>query len=155
MHWTDGGARPGGGRPRVRDRQQQGRYVGKLSRIRAVDHVHIEAAPEYAEELRWFYGELAGLEEVQEVGADAGMLRFRSAQIEIHIHLLDGAEIETVDERVTVAVPSFAAVKQELQARQVPFQLIRGLIWTDQRLSLLDPAGNRVVLCREWPFAPI
>ncbi|UCF34178.1 MAG: hypothetical protein JSV78_02515 [Phycisphaerales bacterium] len=135
--------------------KQQGRYVGKLSRIQAVDHIHIEATLECAEELRWFYGELAGLEEVQEDGVEATVLRFRSAQVEIHIHLVEEPEIETVDERVTVAVPSFAAVKQELQERRVPFQLIRGVTWTDQRLSLLDPAGNRVALRREWPFGPI
>ena len=127
----------------------------KPSRIQAVDHVHLEARPECADELRWFYEELVGLLEVPEDGAATGVLRFRSARVEVHLRLVEAPEVETMGERLAITVPSLGDVSAELRERKIPYQLIRGIDWTDQRLSLLDPAGNRIALRRQYPDAPL
>lgn len=120
----------------------------RTGRIQAVDHVHLEAPVGSEPSLRWFYGELLDLAEMP---PGEGVLRFRSERIELRIRLCSEPAIEAIDERVTVAVRSLRVVEDLLQERKTPYERFRGLDWTDRRLSLLDPAGNRVVIRRDWP----
>lgn len=121
------------------------------NRILAVDHVHLEAPLGCEEELRWFYGELAGLDEQPPEGDDGTLLRFRDAEWEVRITLTAEPKTEATAERVTLAVASLFEAKEMLIERKIRFEQISGTTWTDRRLSVLDPAGNRVGIKRYWP----
>jgi hypothetical protein len=124
------------------------------SRIQAVEHVHMEARPELAEDLRWFYGILGTLPETRDSGVE-GVLRFRSAQIELRIRLLpDAPEVDPVPARLTLAVPSLEEARRELEERHWPFEEEKGLSYTERRLIALDPMGHRITFKREWRYGP-
>ena len=125
------------------------------SRIQAIDHVNIEAAYGTEEALRWFYSEVGLLDEVERRYTDRQGLCFRSARIEIRIHLKENAEVEPALCRVTIAVPSLEDVEVQLLERQLIYQPLTGVVWTDRRIGTHDPAGNRVELKQEWPVAPL
>jgi len=127
----------------------------KPSRIHAVDHVHLEAPPGIEEALKWFYGELGTLDEVPWDGAPETGLCFKSARIELRIRITNRPTIDEVKRRVTLLVPSLSVAKEQLSERAVGFIEVTGMVGTDRRVQTLDPAGNRVELKQEWPFAPI
>ena len=116
------------------------------SRILAVDHVNLEAPPGLDDELRWFYGEVAVLEERTEDPAECRLLCFKSERIELRIHLVDAPQIDPVAYRVTIAVPSLDEAAEHLVDRRRHFVRLSGLLFSDRRLDTLDPAGNRVML---------
>jgi len=122
------------------------------SRIVAVDHVTLEAPSEAENELRWFYGELAGLDEVAAAAEWSRRMVFKSLRIELRIHLRDNPKVEPIDCRLTVRVPSLEEVIEQLEDRKIEFEPISGIRWTDRRISLLDPGGNRVELRKDWPM---
>jgi len=125
------------------------------SRIHAVDHVHLEAPPEAREGLCWFYNELIGLTELAAGEGGDGVLRFKSGQLELRIRLSPDARVEPVDERATFFVSSLAEAEAELRERRMTYELLRGFDWTDRRISVLDPAGNRVCLRRDPSGMPL
>ena len=120
------------------------------SRIVAVDHVTLEAPPESENDLRWFYGELATLDEVAGDAEWGRRIVFKSLRIELRIHLRDNPKIEPIDCRLTVRVPLLEDVMKELEDRKIEFQTISGMLWADRQISLLDPGGNRVELRKDW-----
>jgi len=126
----------------------------KPSRIQAVDHVNIEAPPEAAEEIRWFYGELAELDEIPSAPGAETLLRFRSADLEVRVHLVSDPCVDPMEQRLVIAIPSLFSAKQLLDERHIVWQEFRGLGWTDRRLALLDPGGNRIELKQQWPEGP-
>ena len=121
------------------------------NRIVAVDHVHLEAPLGCEDELRWFYGELAGLEEQASEDDDGALMRFRDAEWEVRIALTAEPKTEGTAERVTLVVASLFEAKEMLIEKKIRFDQISGTTWTDRRLSLLDTAGNRVGIKRYWP----
>ena len=123
----------------------------RQSRIVGVDHVHLDAGVGTLEILRWFYGELVGLEEV-ETRIEESQLRFRSEHLEIRIRLSSNPEIDSVRSRVTILVPSLIETAAQLDERSLEYQRISGINFTDRRLSMLDPAGNRVELRQSWSW---
>ncbi len=125
------------------------------SRIQAVDHVNIEAPFGLDDDLRWFYLEVGGLEEVACEEADGPGLRFKSARLEVRIHVKADPKIASAARRITLAVPSLAETRERLEARSVPVERFPGLAFTDRRIGVDDPAGNRVEFKQEWPFAPL
>ena len=102
--------------------------------------------------LRWFYADVGRLVEVQ--GADTHLC-FRSARIELRIRL--GAPTATLDvsRRLTLAVPSLDAAREQLADARRAFAVLSGLGLTDRRIRTRDPAGNVVELKQEWPEATI
>lgn len=120
------------------------------SRIIAVDHVNVEAPPGAADGLRWFYGEVCLLDEV-DASVGGAKLVYRSGRIELRIHLLGSPVVEPVDCRVGILVPELSEATELLEERRVGYDTLSGLTWTDQRISLLDPGGNRVELRQYWP----
>ena len=119
------------------------------SQIQAVDHIRMQAHPQASGPLIRFYRDLAGLE-LLEAGSDSAELRFRSGQIELRIALLDDALVEAAACRAVVSVHCLDHVADILEAERIEFQRLSGMNWTDRRLSLLDPGGNRVELKQEW-----
>ena len=119
------------------------------SQINAINRVAMEAPAGVEEELRWFYGDLVGLERVSP-GQDAGELGFRSAQVELRIAIKPEPRIEPNRRRALISVGSLRWVTEQLDGRGLAYIRLSGLNRTDRRISLLDPAGNRVELKQEW-----
>ncbi|MCH7591269.1 MAG: hypothetical protein IH989_00615 [Planctomycetes bacterium] len=116
------------------------------SRIQAVDHVNVESPHGLDDELRWFYGEVAELEERPPEATMGPGICFRSERIELRIRFSPEPRIESVECRVIVGVPSIDEAAERLSERKTPFQRLSGLAWSDRRIQVLDPAGNRVEL---------
>lgn len=125
------------------------------SRIQAVDHVNIEAPFGIDDELRWFYGEIAELEERPVEGPAGPGLCFRSERIELRIRFVEDPQIEAVACRVIVSVSQMAEATERLEERKVPFQQLSGLGWSDRRIQVLDPAGNRTELKQAYSGPPL
>ncbi len=123
------------------------------SRIRAIDRVRLEASPEVVDGLRWFYGEVAGLE--ADLASSPGRLCFKSGRIELTINLVDRPKIERIARVATISVRSLAEVGEMLDEAGVPYDRSRGLSYTDRRIWVHDPAGNRVELKQEWPVVSL
>lgn len=120
------------------------------SRIVAVDHVNLEAPVATEEEIRWFYGEVGLLDEVQAVSTTERLV-FKSARIELRVRLREHPRVEAIDCRVAILVPSLSEATDLLDDRKVPYESHSGIRWTDRRISLLDPGGNRVEFHQYWP----
>lgn len=125
------------------------------SRIQAVDHVHLQAGLGLEQELTWFYGEVALLEPLPPDPLFPGRIRFRSHRLELRISLCERPLVEAVACRLTVRVPSLEDTASVLDERSMAFERLTGTMWTDRRLEVLDPGGNRVAFKQEWPFAPL
>lgn len=119
------------------------------SQINAVERIVLEAPEGVDRELVWFYGDLVGLTPVP-VDAGAGVLKFRSARVELEIEIRSDPRLEPKRRRALISVGSLEWVMKELAERRITYTRISGLDWTDRRVSLLDPAGNRVELKQEW-----
>jgi hypothetical protein len=124
-------------------------------RIRAVEHVRIEAPPGSDDALRWFYGEVGGLELVPAAAPDTTRLRFKSVRLELQIDLDDQTRVDPVGRRVTLFVQSLDDAAAKLDQRSVPYKRMSGLMFADRRIGTRDPAGNRVELKQGWPNAPL
>ncbi|UCG17613.1 MAG: hypothetical protein JSV19_06190 [Phycisphaerales bacterium] len=128
----------------------------RFSQIVAVDHVALEASPGAAPDLVWLYSEVVGLGLIDE-GPSEGRaggsprIRFRSGDIELRYALVSDPVLEPVACRLTVEVPSLATVEESLSGRAIRVERIRGLRYTDRRLCLLDPGGNRITIRQQWP----
>ena len=125
------------------------------NRIRAIDHVRLEAPCGIEAALRWFYGDIGGLEPASSELEVVGRLCFKSGRLELLIDLLERPRIDPVATRLTILVPSLEEAAAVLDEHSVRYQRISGVMFTDRRLAMLDPAGNRVELKQEWPYAPI
>lgn len=126
----------------------------RSNRIRAVDLIVREAAVGLEDALRWFYIEVAGLEEVpSDNGCPA--LVFQATQQQIEIRLVSNPGVEAGGFPIVIAVPSLTDASDLLAERSVAFETLSGVSWPDRRLATNDPAGNRVELKREWPYDPL
>ena len=125
------------------------------SRIQAVEHVVREAAIGLEEALRWFYVEVAGLDEVVAADDVGDLLRFRSAQLEVRLRLVSNPSQEQHAFPIVIGIPSLEDASELLRERSVAFETVSGISWPDRRLATSDPAGNRVELKREWPYDPL
>jgi hypothetical protein len=125
------------------------------SRIQAIDDVHLEAPPGIEGALRWFYGRVAGLDQVKCGPSDGAELCFKSERIVLCVHLVNHPRITSTPLRLTVNVISLDEVAQRLDERKWHYSLLRGILFTDRRIETLDPAGNRVALKRHWPTGPM
>ena len=125
------------------------------SRIRAVEHVHIETSHGLDDDLRWFYGEVAGLEEKAQTDPESPVLCFKSARIELRLTSVDRPHIETETYRITLLVESLNEAIELLEERSVAYERLTGIGFTDRRVGTRDPAGNRIILKQHWPHAPL
>ncbi len=119
------------------------------SQIQAVDHIVMEAHPSTQEGLIWFYRDLVGLELSADY-AEGLMLSFQSARIRLEIRLMESPRVHENGCRLVVSVRDLEWVGKVLEAERIAYQPLSGMTWTDRRLTLLDPGGNRVELKQEW-----
>lgn len=119
------------------------------SQIIAIDAVEMEARPEARERLIWFYGEVVGLLFVEDP-SDPDLLRFGSHRLELRVRLRDRPRSDEVRRRALVSVRSLDDTAGVLEKEGIALQRLSGLTWTDRRISLVDPGGNRVELKQEW-----
>jgi len=117
------------------------------SQINALERITLEAAPAVADDLVRFYRDVIALDLVVQA---PDHLCFRSAQVSLMIVLRGTPTVEPTRRRATLSVRSLSAAAERLEEARLVFTRVSGLSWTDRRLSLLDPAGNRVELKQEW-----
>ncbi len=127
----------------------------KPSRIQAVDHVNLEALRDVEEALRWFYSEIAELDEILEADNDGTILRFRSERIEVRIRIVEQPAIDPVRYRVTIGVPNLDETADRLLEAGSEIERITGLMWSDRQIATFDPAGHRVILKQHWETGPL
>jgi hypothetical protein len=131
----------------------------RTSQIVAVDHVVLEGGPDAAADLVWLYQDVVGLRRLDEQttpsAADVveSWLCFRSGDLELRYRLRPRPSVESVACRLVVEVTSLPQAVEALEDRRMPFERLRGLNFTDRRVSLLDPAGNRIEIKQHWPGA--
>ena len=119
------------------------------SQIIAVDTVAMQAPSAARERLIWFYRDLVGLTFIEDT-LNSGCLRFRSALLELRIVLDDVARVDAVRRQALVSVRSIEDTALALDEEGIAYERVSGWGWSDRRLSLLDPGGNRVELKQEW-----
>lgn len=123
----------------------------KPSRIQAIDHVTLEAPPASIDDLRWFYTEVVELDEVSQPEQRAPVLCFRSALIELRIKVQESPQVDPIGCRATIVVPSLEKAVERIEERNLEYQRLSGVVYTNRRVSVRDPAGNRIELKQEWP----
>ncbi len=123
----------------------------KQSRILAIEHVNLEAAPGLNEDLTWFYTEVAGLDRLDNVCVDAPQMCFKSARIELRFHIKEDPRIDPVACRLAILVRCLPETIDLLVERKIAYESLCGLTFMDRRITVLDPAGNRLELKQEWP----
>ena len=119
------------------------------SQIIAIDRVRLEGPVAARDRLIWFYRDLVELVFVEDT-LNSSALRFRSARLELYIDLSDRPKVDPHRRRALLSVRSLEATAAVLDEEGVAYQPLSGWGWSDRRLSLLDPGGNRVELKQEW-----
>lgn len=117
--------------------------------------MHIEAPFGIEEELSWFYVEVGNLQAVEPNPPDQAKLCFKSGRLKLHICLTENPQIEPIACRVTLLVPSLPGTEELLDEHGLAYERLSGMMWTDLRVLVNDPAGNCVELKQEWPYAPL
>jgi hypothetical protein len=131
----------------------------RTSQIVAVDHVVLEGGPACEPDLVWLYQDVVGLRQLRAgteglaTASDEAWLRFRSGNLELRYRLVPRPALETVACRLVVEVASLPEAMEAMEERGVAFDRLRGLNFTDRRVSLLDPGGNRIEIKQHWPGA--
>lgn len=121
------------------------------SNIQAVENVTLDAPHDRAEALRWFYGDLAGLDAAPP-GSSRDDLRFRSGRIILTIRLAHAVVIDPLPVRLTLLVRSLAAVRKKLDERRIAYEVFTGMLPSDRSIAVADPAGHRVILRQDGTF---
>ncbi len=122
------------------------------ARLAVIDDVDLEAPLGLEERLLWFYTELIGLPPKPPGDANTAVpvLRFKSELHEMRITLTAEPVIESVDMRVNIEVPALEDTAALLEENRFELEWIHGIQKTDVACTLLDPAGNRILLRRMW-----
>jgi len=118
------------------------------SQINALERIALEAPQGIEQQLVEFYRDLVGLTLLEE-SRGQGLL-FRSGRVELRVFLRADPRTEPITRRVLISVRSLTTTAEALEERRIPFRPVSGIAWTDRRLSLVDPGGNRLELKQEW-----
>ncbi|MHC4608971.1 MAG: VOC family protein [Planctomycetota bacterium] len=118
------------------------------SQINALERILLEAPQGVEDQLVWFYRDLVELRLSERSPGES--LCFRSARVELRIALKAAPRLDPAHRRAVISVRSLAQTVETLTERRIAFSRLSGLTWTDRRLSLVDPGGNRVELKQEW-----
>lgn len=123
-------------------------------RILAIDDVHLAADPHLEPDLTQFYGALLGFQRLEQETSDTMVFRgFPRSGPRLVVRLAGEPEPEKPMRRqVLIQVASLWTCAAQLRERRTPFDWTHGLTYYDQRVSALDPAGNRVELVASHPI---
>ena len=77
-------------------------------------------------------------------------MAFKSERLRLQIQFCPDPQIEAVAHRVHCSVLSLEEVADALDALKYEYQWIRGMQFTDRAISVLDPAGHRVLIRRRY-----
>lgn len=133
--------------------------MARKGQIEAVEHIQMRARADLRDRLLWFYREIAMLDPVAD-HVDSGCLRLKSSLIELRIELVEDSAIDPMVDptvnpmarRMTLRIPCLDVAADLLSEHKIEFAFISGISWTDRRLVVHDPAGNRVEFRRKWPL---
>ncbi len=117
-------------------------------RILAIDDVHLAAAQEAVDELAAFYTGLVGLNRVDS-GTEEGRVMFRGyphSGPKLVVNLGGQHDTGRLRRQVLIQVSSVTDCADQMAERRTPFVWSHGWTFYDQRLTAMDPAGNRVGL---------
>lgn len=81
---------------------------------------------------------------------ECSFVAFGSVLRPLWVCFLGTPRIDPAARRLTIMVPSLDAVIEELDEVRYDYRRLRGLGFTDVRLDLLDPAGNRLHIRQRW-----
>ncbi len=118
-------------------------------RIHAISSVQIEAMPGLEDRLRWFYGELLGLEST---AGENGNLVFHSKRLQLVVALKPDARSSPMRRRLVLEIPSLDRMREQLDELQMVYEWYEGMAFTERRIFLLDPGENRIELKQVWVF---
>lgn len=118
-------------------------------RIQAISDIRIEAVPGLEPELRFFYTDVLGLEQVD---GERGMMCFETERMRVRILITPEAQPSPIRRRLVLQIPSLQEMQMRLEELEVDYEWYSGLRFTDQRIFLLDPANNRIELKQVWPL---
>ncbi|HOW71329.1 MAG TPA: hypothetical protein PKY77_12065 [Phycisphaerae bacterium] len=115
-------------------------------RILAIDDVHLWSPPDAVEETQAFYVDLLGFDLLPR-GGGAEVMRFRGwprSGPKLVIQLGADPALAPVRRQVLIQVADLVDFAVSLGERRIPFEQAHGWSFYDRRLTMLDPAGNRV-----------
>jgi catechol 2,3-dioxygenase-like lactoylglutathione lyase family enzyme len=118
-------------------------------RIHAIAHVHVQAKPGLEHRLRWFYAEVLGLEAAD---GEEETLCFRTKVLEFRVAITEKAQPSPMRRRLVLEIASLNEMRTKLEEIGLEYEWYEGMAFTDRRIYLLDPAGNRVELKQVWGF---
>jgi len=115
-------------------------------RILAIDDVHLWSPPNALEETQGFYVDLLGFDRIPEdTGAEA--MRFRGrprSGPKLVIRLGADPQAAPARRQVLIQVADLVGFAASLGERGISYEEVQGWSFYDRRLTMLDPAGNRV-----------
>ena len=118
------------------------------SQINALERIALEAPQGIEQQLIEFYRDLVGLTLLEQSRGEG--LLFQSGRVELRILLRADPRVVPIARRALISVRSLSATAEALEERRVSVTAVSGVAWSDRRLSLVDPGGNRVELKQEW-----
>lgn len=121
-------------------------------RILAIDDVRLQAPLSVAAKVAAFYGELIGLERVDDADPDRVVFRaYPRSGPRLIVELAEPPAPRAARREALIQVASLAALAEQLLDRRWPFEWSRGWFFFDRRLAVPDPAGNRIELVTYHP----
>jgi catechol 2,3-dioxygenase-like lactoylglutathione lyase family enzyme len=115
-------------------------------RILAIDDVHLWSPPAAMEETQDFYVDLLGFDVLPRDGSGQAV-RFRGrprSGPKLVISLGVAPESTPARRQVLIQVADLTGFAASLGERGVSYEEVQGWSFYDRRLTMLDPAGNRV-----------
>jgi len=137
---------------RHRINQTAEKQAARRPRLLAVGPVTIDAQWRLRAETEQFYAVLIGLGWPQVVVEPSGwgLLAFDLDGPDLRVRLTRRPRIWANRPRVVIEIPDLHGLCCRLRAEDVPYQFMHGWCWTDQRIGLWDPSGNRLEVKRLW-----
>src|SRR5690606_18818883 len=113
--------------------------------ILRLHHVQITAPKGSAAEVRRFYGEILGLQEipVAESMRDRGLIWFKLGELDLHVGQEEGVDRTLTKAHLAYEVEDMQALRKHLSERGIEM-FEQPLIAGYDRVHIRDPFGNRV-----------
>jgi hypothetical protein len=124
-----------------------------LSHILAIDDVRLAAVPDLSAEVETFYTKRLGLERLRTAEPDIMVFRgYPRSGPRLMVKLTDDLAREPSRRLARIQVKSLDGLLEDIEKESCPREWVRGLSLYERRLSVLDPAGNRLELVESHPL---